>query len=375
MPDLQIEGRFNAGAVPNISDPRDYKYEAVAGAVVIDWDRGNDIRNKLGDAIDYKNQEQSYSCVGQGVSYDVWVHNIIELMSKYSMNLAGLRSSYSDLISEVSAKSIYSLISLGYGQGAYIRSGVSLAKDKGVNLETVVPSYKKDGSTDETFMIDKSWQTPLLQEVAKILRGKDYREIDAADNMDLFAQAIIEGNGLVGGCMGENNGTWMTESPRPPQDSGVWGHCMYFGAFGKDKKGRFIATPNSWGNILGAERWRPGREPGFGWQKFYEEWFNRKWMFNPTLYVDKPNETITPVKYIFTKRIEFNQRCQDVTELQKVLTRERLFTNSVTGYYGPITQDAVKKLMIKYKVASLSEINTVNGRWCGPKTIKLLNTL
>jgi len=66
--------------------------------------------------------------------------------------------------------------------------------------------------------------------------------------MDIFARGILENSGIVGGVRGANGHGWVTERPKPPR-KGVktWGHCIWFGAYGTDEIGRFIATPNSWG--------------------------------------------------------------------------------------------------------------------------------
>ena len=284
---------FGTGAIPDPKDERDYSYDMVASAapVVIDWDKGFDIRNFIGGDINFKNQNQSSSCVGQGTSYYVWVKQIIEMMKKYSMDLDQLRISYPEEIDDASAKAIYSQISLGPGAGAYIRDGVKLLCEWGSVDNDIVPSNKPDGSSDEDFMRDKSWKTKEMDELAKIFQGKDYRVINACQNMDLFAQAILENHGVVGGVEGANNGTWMSERPQPPiGERSEWAHCLYFGAFGKDENGKFIAFPNSWGNILG-KTWFKGAPVGYGWQKIYINYFvdGGRWLFNPWTYTDSIN--------------------------------------------------------------------------------------
>jgi len=289
------------GAHRNPPDERDYIYDkyvekkaAAAGAVVIDWKKGYDIRNKLGGDIFFQNQMSSSSCVGQGAAYYVFVKQALEMIKKYGQPLSVLRTTHSDEVDRVSAKAIYAQIYLeSLGGGAYIRDAFKVIKDWGSLFDKVVPSNRTDGSTDEGFMRDKSWLTADKTELAKKLQASAFYTISAANNMNLFAQAILENDGVVGGVEGENNGTWHTERPKPPIDeSGNWGHCLYYGAFGEDEIGQFIATPNSWGNLLGTREWQPGDPPGFGWQKFYQNYFdnNGRFMFNPTTLVDKPNE-------------------------------------------------------------------------------------
>jgi hypothetical protein len=214
-----------------------------------------------------KNQFNSYSCVGQAWAYYLGLLNAKE----------------TGVYSEASAKAIYSQISLGFAQGAYIRDGAKLAVSWGEVMEKIIKSYKPDGTTDEEFMMDKSWLTPEITEMAKILQAKEYRLITGM-GIDYFARAIKDGFGMVAGIEGINNGTWFGEEPDPPTlttpQNSLWGHALFFGKFGVDEKGKYIATPNSWGN----------RNPNT-WQKFRENWFanDNRWVFNPWTLVDKSN--------------------------------------------------------------------------------------
>ena len=292
------ESQFGKGAVRDEIDERDYPYDIVAAAapIDIDWETGFDIRDYLGGDIYFKNQQSSSSCVGQGWSYYVWVFQVIEMMKKYSMDLEELRIYHPEEVDEASAKAIYSQIFVS-GGGASIRDGAKLICDWGAVTDKLVPSNRLDGMTDESFMEDLTWKTDAISQIAKILSGKDYRVINAVTNMDLFAQAIIQNYGVVGGVEGESNGTWTSERPQPPERLG-WGHCLYFGAFGTDEFGKFIAFPNSWGNLLG-ETWSKGDPIGYGWQKIYQSYFilNGQWLFNPWTYTDKLDMT-TNVKVI-----------------------------------------------------------------------------
>jgi len=288
-------------------DNRDHSYDAIVAAaapVTIDWEKGFDIRNVLNDDIHIKCQYASLSCVGQGWSYYIWVKQVIEMMAKYGMDLSQLRVAHKAEVDEVSAKAIYSQIFIASTGGAYIRNGAKLVTNWGSLFEKIVPSINPaTNMAEEDFMRDKTWKTEALDSIAKTLQGKEYAVIGAADNMDLFAQAIMENHGVVGGVVGQNGRDWGTENPLPPVDGKpIWRHCIYYGAFGTDDKGRFIATPNSWGNAFQKplRNWKPGDPPGDGWQKLREDYFNTKWQYNPWTYVDRPNQTdmATNVKII-----------------------------------------------------------------------------
>lgn len=81
-----------------------------------------------------------------------------------------------------------------------------------------------------------------------------------------------------------------------------------------------------------------------------------------------------PFGHIFTKQISFGERSEEVRWLQKGLIRLG-FKTFETGYYGEWTRLAVKAFQTKYQLASLEDINYINGRWTGSKTRAKLNEL
>lgn len=291
-----VEGQFTfgTGAIRDSFDHRDRVFGAGAPeAPAVDWAKGYDVRDELVGDVVKKNQFSSLSCVGQGWSYYVWVLNILELMKKYGMNLTELRQHHAVEVEMVSAKSIYSQIHLD-GGGASIRDGAKLIKKWGSLFENQVPSLKSDGMTDELFMADVSWLNDTLNHLAEVLKAKEYRTITpfGGSLVDLFAAGVKQNHGVVGGVVGTNNGTWLSQFPKPPkQDDVLWGHCLYYGAFGTDERGRFLATPNSWGDFI-TEKWQPGSTPGTGWQKLYIDYFSSDLQFNPWTLIDQPNNSI-----------------------------------------------------------------------------------
>ena len=67
----------------------------------------------------------------------------------------------------------------------------------------------------------------------------------------------------------------------------------------------------------------------------------------------------------FTRTLSLGSRGADVTELQKILTAEGVYTGPITGYFGPLTQAAVKAYQTKH---GLDPVGIV-----GPKTRVALN--
>ena len=289
-----LDGQENA-CPEDPHDNRDLSYDAMAvGAPIsIDWKKGFDIRKVIGGDIKIKNQYKSLSCVGQGWAYYIWVKQVIEMITKYGMDLTQLEVAHKDEVDEVSAKAIYSQIFIAATGGAYIRSGAKLLVNWGSLFEKIIPSINQSTNiTEEDFMRDKTWINEQMNELANILQGKEYAVITASDNMDLFAQAILQNHGVVGGVCGQNGRGWNTENPLPPiENKPVWRHCLYYGAFGTDEKGRFIATPNSWGNGFKKVNKEsvPWFDVGEGWQILRKDYFNSKWQFNPWTFQDKVN--------------------------------------------------------------------------------------
>lgn len=262
------EENFKTGAIPDPEDVRDYVFEALGSQIVseVDWEKGFDIEEKIGFKLKPKDQQFSYSCVGQSYSY-------------YNAILRVINANYN----EVSAKSIYSLIALGNNQGAYLRDGADTLKKSGSLLEKRLPSYDKSGLATEQHLTDKGWFIESVKKEMETLKVSDYYKVTTW-TIDGFAKAIRDGNGMVAGVVGNNNGTWTSAYPKPPlittPQANLWGHALYFGKFRiKDGK-KEIGCLNSWGNV--------GEN---GWQWLGEEWFadGGRWLFNPWILLNNNN--------------------------------------------------------------------------------------
>lgn len=255
------EENLKHGALPDPKDDRDYIYEALGTPSVSDvkWDEGFDIEEKLGYKLKPKNQHFSYSCVGQA----------------YAIYKAVKRAINPDY-NEVSAKSIYSLIALGNNQGAYLRDGADTLKIVGALLEAKLPSFNLSGVATEEHLTNKDWFTEQARKEMLALRIHDYFRITTW-TIDGFAKAIRDGDGMVAGVVGNNNGTWMSIYPKPPltttPQGQTWGHAIYFGKFRLKDGKKEIGCLNSWGDNVGEN----------GWQWLGEEWFaeNGRWLFSP----------------------------------------------------------------------------------------------
>jgi len=91
----------------------------------------------------------------------------------------------------------------------------------------------------------------------------------------------------------------------------------------------------------------------------------------------QPQPQPAPFKYHFKNVMLHGQRSEDIKMLQKALKIEGVFPLAVqeTGYYGNITATAVYKFQTRYQVALLSELQSLQGRRVGIKTLAQLNKL
>jgi hypothetical protein len=123
---------------------------------------------------------------------------------------------------------------------------------------------------------------------------------------------------------------------------------------------KVISFKNSWGKEVGED----------GWQYIYEDY--EPYLF--TAWSMVYNTKNKPV-YKFTKSLAYGQSSSDVKALQDILRFEGLFNNVSTGHFGPVTTTAVLAFQKKYKVSTDKELNSLQGKKVGPKTLQKLNEL
>jgi len=129
-----------------------------------------------------------------------------------------------------------------------------------------------------------------------------------------------------------------------------------------------LIIEDSWGTSFGKE----------GQRIITEDFFKiRNWFaaYPISFKFDEP-AVIKPL-YTFTKFMKYGQTNEDIVALQNILKFEKLFPSNInsTGFYGSITSKAVLAWQLKNNVAPLEELNYLQGRVSGPKTISTLNNL
>lgn len=118
---------------------------------------------------------------------------------------------------------------------------------------------------------------------------------------------------------------------------------------------------------------------GFTRHLISEEFFKaRNWFIRyPMCFKFETAPESEKPKYTFENIMKFGESNDDIKVLQDCLKYEGLFpvNTESTGYYGAITAKAVWAFQTKYSVASPDELNNLEGRQVGNKTIVKLNEL
>jgi len=192
--------------------------------VPFDWNKGVDNTTKVSKI---KNQFQSYSCWGQHIAY------ILEIITG----------------KEFSAKSFYSRC-FASGGGVEESVGQTSLNTSGGNFEASVPSYKPDGSVDESFMEDTSYLTKEI--VDEALTNAGWKKVDISIDMDSIAHAIDEYFAVGIELEGKNWCNWLSANPLPPVSSNPnesWYHYMCFAGAGQPLGYQRLKALQSWGEV------------------------------------------------------------------------------------------------------------------------------
>jgi len=245
----------STGLIPDTPDDRDFKYSDILGANTdkVDWEKGYNVYEELGLKHILQDQGASYSCVGQGTA---------QYLRVWHRHLTG-----EDV--DFSRRFIYSQISLGYGQGAMLRDGVKLVSTLGDCKESSLPSYELGVAPTERFILSKEGITSEILAEAIPFDRFNYRVIPGnTSDINLFASAIRNHWGVLGGFTGTNQG-WTVPLIQPPQpEQTKWGHCVYLCGYGMYQGRKCVFTPGSWGGryTITEGRWK-------GLQAIPEEYF------------------------------------------------------------------------------------------------------
>lgn len=314
-----------------ILDPRtieekakDFTHEELALAISLKWGRG------LENAPNYSQRDQdgSGSCVGQATA------KAEEVLKKYI----------------ASAHPIYARRKNFPSPGMWLQDAGEILKKQGTTSELLDPSQKMDeGQMNLSVVVDTPNKEPF------------YITVTNFKNIDEIATAIeIYGHCIVSVGIGAN-GEW-TEKPVYNGTEPVSYHAICATWYFTDENGKkCLRIDESWGidnpghRILTEEYWKVR---GTGAMYFIPDDGKPHYKFS------------TPLVFGFMVN-------NDVKWLQEILKYEGLFPKSIlsTGNYLQITAKAVLAFQKKYQVAPNSELDPLQGRRVGSKTIAKLNEL
>lgn len=310
------EQGLGKGALPSKPDERDYQWgELGFGSAPFDWSVDFDIESVVGK-LTVKDQNGSSSCGGQAWS-------TLGQVLDYATG-------------EKSAKFIYAQTHAP-GGGSDGRANSELVKTKGWGTEVLTPSYSAGMPQGEAFYTNNDISPDAFNE-ALTDRALSYASVQV--NIDSIAQALRDNKGVIIGIIGQNNGTWTSEFPLPPQgSSNLWYHWVMIGKAKMINGKKYLGFINSWGAMVGDG----------GWQWISEDYMN--WLFSTWTLV---KSTLPPqtFHYIFTKNLTYSMSGDDVKALQTVLKIEGLFAPNPTGYFGSVTLASVKKWQTKHGLVS-----------------------
>jgi hypothetical protein len=234
--------KYGTGGIESKYDIRDFWYSPTDKGG-FDWDKGFDIEEKIGRKLVVKSQNGSSSCGGQGWSY---YGEVLEAVATRDYEPR-------------SAKWIYSHTRVPTG-GSNGRVNCDFCIKNGWAREALVPSYDNGKPPEEDFFLEKPVITKEIIEDTEIAKPLSYVRVEP--NIELFAQAIQDNNGMVLVLNGEDNGTWLNRFPKPPKVK-EWGHFVFAGKAKLIGGKKHIGVLNSWGEEVGDK----------GWQWLSEEWF------------------------------------------------------------------------------------------------------
>lgn len=204
-------------------------------SVPFDWTTGVNTIDKIG-GIQIKNQGSNYSCGRQAGAYAQYILRSLE----------GIKEG------EISAKS-------GYGEYRASGGGMTLSSLEtdigawGANLESAVPSYDVYGNPlPEYLMAETSWATP--QVITEAFTRAGYTPFNVNIDRESIAFAISNYGFVIWMIRGQNNGTWRTNNPLPPNSNNLnqlWDHYMCVPIASVKNGQNTLTALNSWGKDVG----------------------------------------------------------------------------------------------------------------------------
>lgn len=299
----------------------DYKYEDLAqGDVPLNWIEYNEKNLK---SFIIQNQDGSLSCVAQGTSKILAMHEVKE------------GRGYTRLC----PKFIYTRRQNYPDGGMWLPNALDIACKEGACEESFIPCDDQG----ETFMNNKSEPAGASPNAQKY-RGKFYFEITGG--IDKIAEVMEQGYGVLLGFRFDYD-EWVDVPFLNPNSKRSLGHgvaavdyCLYNGE-------KALVIEDSWGPHYGK-----------GGRRIITETFLSARCFYAGYITSLPN-------YIFTKTLKRGSKGLDVKMLQQFLNSQQ-YILKVDGNFGHLTELAVMNFQRKW--------NLKDDGIVGPKTNKVINS-
>lgn len=321
--------KYGKGAIVDTIDKRDFNFKEVGKTTPpFLWNKGFDIEEVLSDKlgiadfkIPVKDQNGSFSCGGQAWAY---YDQVLEAILTGSFE-------------ERSAKYIYSQTFVAPDGGSTGRDNCNILINQGCAREALTASYENGKPPKELFMRLKSDITEAAKKDAVSSKAFIYSNVDP--DMELFAKALRDNNGLIMLITGSDNGSWTSPFPKPPKDSkNLWNHWVYIGKAKIINGKPHFGFLNSWGDDVGEK----------GWQWINEDYFKAHFVgYGWTISLAE--------KFKFSKDLRIGMTDKDVKQLQIRLNQkpETQVAQSGAGspgletdYFGGLTFKAVQAFQV-----------------------------
>lgn len=363
MPEVINDKLFSFGCLPSPVDYRDILLSAVKAPPA----KYPDSYEVDISSLPVNNQGSIGSCVGQGLQKKKQVAELLETKK----------------VIDLSARFIYAMAKTmdGFsGEGTFARTALQALQKYGCLTDKVFPN---DNSLTHAEYINTS--TLLDTDYKDALKFAIKNFASVAPTEDGLKQGIMNGGVVV---VVKLDHSWWTKTDgtfsfdkndilplRIPANDASY-HLVFMYKWDKDGGGKTrFWIRNSWG-----KEWADGGNGYFVFED-YKDSLIEAWTF-----VDLPNDWQDELKklppedqfrHFFPQQIFYRQKNKEVEYLQIALKIDGVFPKDqiTTGYYGDITKKAVKDFQTKYKVAPQTEIDALDGKIVGKKTLKKLNEL
>lgn len=264
---------------------------------------------------------------------------------------------------EFSAAHIYKRRSNQGSQGMIGVDAFNIVKNGGTTLEVLMPSMNFN-ETQINSVPEKKHHT----QIAKLYSLENYVQFMPRVDFETIASTIqTTGKGIM---------VWFrfdidewTDVPFLKQGSQLKAHHSVTAVdFTMYKGKKALIIEDSW-----------GEQYGLGGQRVItEDFFRARNTFAAyPINFKTEDKKIIILAEKFDKTLKFGGRNKDIKRMQDILKIEKLFPTNIesTGYFGSITSKAVLAFQKKYHVDTDIELDALQGRIVGPKTISTLNEL